>query len=171
MQARYTYTIAGLDAFTQLAGNHQSSSTSNLDQTKDALLGEVGKGWHYIGEHLELERLSIAASQVGNARTALDDSRELRRKSGVGGSSPRVPFHSPGALRFAFATGVQACRGDPEQLNQGNVRHRCHLLLSLRLEGVDARKRGIELEELFAFLVQQEHAAVVAQLVKELGAI
>ena len=41
MQARYTYTIAGLDAFTQLAGNHQSSSTSNLDQTKDALLGDV----------------------------------------------------------------------------------------------------------------------------------
>ncbi len=43
---------------------------------KDALLGEVGKGWHYIGEHLDLERLSIAASQVGNARTALDDTRK-----------------------------------------------------------------------------------------------
>jgi len=40
-QARYTYTIAGMDAFTQLAANHQSSSTSNLDQTKDALLGDV----------------------------------------------------------------------------------------------------------------------------------
>ncbi|MDB5597898.1 MAG: butyryl-CoA dehydrogenase [Hyphomicrobiales bacterium] len=45
----------------------------NLRIPKDALLGEVGKGWFYIGEHLELERLSIAASQVGNARTALDD--------------------------------------------------------------------------------------------------
>jgi alkylation response protein AidB-like acyl-CoA dehydrogenase len=45
----------------------------NLRVPKDALLGEVGKGWHYIGEHLEYERLSIAASQVGNARTALDD--------------------------------------------------------------------------------------------------
>jgi alkylation response protein AidB-like acyl-CoA dehydrogenase len=43
---------------------------------KDALLGEVGKGWQYIGEHLDLERLSIAASQVGNARTALDDTRK-----------------------------------------------------------------------------------------------
>lgn len=42
---------------------------------RDALLGEVGKGWQYIGEHLDLERLSIAASQVGNARTALDDTR------------------------------------------------------------------------------------------------
>ena len=40
---------------------------------KGALIGEVGKGWYYIGEHLDLERLSIAASQVGNARTALDD--------------------------------------------------------------------------------------------------
>ena len=38
-----------------------------------ALVGEVGKGWYYIGEHLDLERLSIAASQVGNARTALND--------------------------------------------------------------------------------------------------
>lgn len=42
---------------------------------KSALLGEVGKGWRYIGEHLDLERLSIAASQVGNARTALDDTK------------------------------------------------------------------------------------------------
>ena len=42
---------------------------------KTALLGEVGKGWRYIGEHLDLERLSIAASQVGNARTALDDTK------------------------------------------------------------------------------------------------
>ena len=40
---------------------------------KANLVGEVGKGWQYIGEHLDLERLSIAASQVGNARTALDD--------------------------------------------------------------------------------------------------
>lgn len=38
-----------------------------------SLIGEVGQGWKYIGEHLDLERLSIAATQVGNARTALDD--------------------------------------------------------------------------------------------------
>ena len=37
------------------------------------LVGQVGKGWEYIGEHLEYERLSLAASYVGNARTALDD--------------------------------------------------------------------------------------------------
>ena len=40
---------------------------------KDDIVGEVGKGWQYIGEHLELERLSLAASYIGNARTALDD--------------------------------------------------------------------------------------------------
>ena len=37
------------------------------------IIGEVGKGWTYIGTHLDLERLSLAASYVGNARTALDD--------------------------------------------------------------------------------------------------
>jgi acyl-CoA dehydrogenase len=40
---------------------------------KENIVGGVGKGWEYIGEHLELERLSLAASYVGNARTALDD--------------------------------------------------------------------------------------------------
>ena len=45
----------------------------NLRIPRDSLLGDVGKGWQYIGEHLEYERLSICASQVGNARTALDD--------------------------------------------------------------------------------------------------
>jgi alkylation response protein AidB-like acyl-CoA dehydrogenase len=40
---------------------------------KEALLGEVGMGWTYITEHLEHERLSLAASYVGNAQTALDD--------------------------------------------------------------------------------------------------
>lgn len=52
---------------------------------KENLLGEVGKGWKYIGEHLDLERLSIAASQVGNARTALDDTiRYTRDRSAFG---------------------------------------------------------------------------------------
>lgn len=37
------------------------------------LIGEAGRGWEYIGQHLEWERLSLAASYVGNARTALDD--------------------------------------------------------------------------------------------------
>jgi alkylation response protein AidB-like acyl-CoA dehydrogenase len=52
---------------------------------RENLLGEVGKGWRYIGEHLDLERLSIAASQVGNARTALDDTiRYTKDRSAFG---------------------------------------------------------------------------------------
>lgn len=52
---------------------------------KDALLGEINKGWQYIGEHLDFERLSIAASQIGNARTALDDTvRYLGERSAFG---------------------------------------------------------------------------------------
>ena len=39
----------------------------------DALLGEENRGWEYLREHLELERLSLAASYVGNARTAHED--------------------------------------------------------------------------------------------------
>jgi alkylation response protein AidB-like acyl-CoA dehydrogenase len=37
------------------------------------MLGEPGDGWEFIKGHLEYERLGLAASYVGNARTALDD--------------------------------------------------------------------------------------------------
>jgi alkylation response protein AidB-like acyl-CoA dehydrogenase len=40
---------------------------------RENILGEPGSGWAFIGEHLEYERLSLAATYVGNARTALDD--------------------------------------------------------------------------------------------------
>ena len=68
----------------------------NLRIPKDALLGEAGKGWQYIGEHLEYERLSIAASQVGNARTALDDTIRYtkdRKQFGVSLASFQVLKH------------------------------------------------------------------------------
>jgi alkylation response protein AidB-like acyl-CoA dehydrogenase len=68
----------------------------NLRIPKDALLGEAGKGWQYIGEHLEYERLSIAASQVGNARTALDDTIRYtkdRKQFGVPLASFQVLKH------------------------------------------------------------------------------
>jgi len=68
----------------------------NLRIPKDALLGEAGKGWNYIGEHLEYERLSIAASQVGNARTALDDTIRYtkdRKQFGVPLASFQVLKH------------------------------------------------------------------------------
>jgi alkylation response protein AidB-like acyl-CoA dehydrogenase len=40
---------------------------------RGAIISEAGRGWEYLGHHLALERLSLAASYVGNARTALDD--------------------------------------------------------------------------------------------------
>ena len=40
---------------------------------RENLVGEVNRGWEYLREHLEMERLSLAASYIGNARTALDD--------------------------------------------------------------------------------------------------
>jgi alkylation response protein AidB-like acyl-CoA dehydrogenase len=45
----------------------------NVRVPKANILGEVGKGWFYVNEHLEHERLSICSSQVGSARVALDD--------------------------------------------------------------------------------------------------
>lgn len=41
IQARYAFNVGKYDSFAQLAANHQSSSTSNLDVEKDTLLGDV----------------------------------------------------------------------------------------------------------------------------------
>lgn len=43
------------------------------------IIGEPGQGWAYVGKHLEWERLSLAATYVGNARTALDDTIEYTK--------------------------------------------------------------------------------------------
>ena len=43
------------------------------------IIGEPGQGWAYLGDHLEWERLSLAATYVGNARTALDDTIQYTR--------------------------------------------------------------------------------------------
>ena len=43
------------------------------------IIGEAGMGWTYVGQHLEWERLSLAATYVGNARTALDDTVEYTK--------------------------------------------------------------------------------------------
>lgn len=37
------------------------------------IIGQPGDGWKVVGSHLAWERLSLAATYVGNARTALDD--------------------------------------------------------------------------------------------------
>lgn len=65
--------IQKMDTLVRRSLGTTSLFMDNLRLPGDALLGDVGKGWKYIGEHLDFERLSIAASQIGNARTALDD--------------------------------------------------------------------------------------------------
>ncbi len=37
------------------------------------MLGEAGQGWPIITDHLELERIAVAAGYVGNAQQAVDD--------------------------------------------------------------------------------------------------
>ena len=59
----------------------------NVRLPKENLLGEVGEGWKYIGEHLEHERLSLAASYVGNANTALDDTMRYTKDRKAFGKS------------------------------------------------------------------------------------
>lgn len=39
----------------------------------DSIIGAPGDGWAVVGKHLEWERLSLAATYVGNARSALND--------------------------------------------------------------------------------------------------
>jgi len=65
--------IQKMDTLVRRSLGTTSLFMDDLRLPSDALLGEVGKGWKYIGEHLSLERLSIAAAQVGNARTAHED--------------------------------------------------------------------------------------------------
>ncbi|GGY90812.1 acyl-CoA dehydrogenase family protein [Novosphingobium colocasiae] len=65
--------IQKMDTLVRKSLGTTSLFMDDLRLPQDALLGEVGRGWQYIGEHLNFERLSIAASHLGSARTALDD--------------------------------------------------------------------------------------------------
>ena len=66
-------TITKLDTIVRRSLGTTQLYLDNVRLPKENLLGELGMGWSYIGEHLEHERLSLAASYVGNAQTALDD--------------------------------------------------------------------------------------------------
>lgn len=44
------------------------------------LLGEAGKGWGYIGRHLERERITLAANYLGCATSALNDAVEYAKE-------------------------------------------------------------------------------------------
>lgn len=90
---------------------------------KGNIIGEVGKGWKYIGEHLEHERLSLAASYVGNARTALEDTMRYtkeRKQFGRSLSSFQVLKHRmaenecevEAARLLTYAAATKMARGE-----------------------------------------------------------
>lgn len=66
-------TITKLDTIVRRSLGTTQLYLDGVRLPEESLIGEVGQGWTYIGEHLEHERLSLAASYVGNAQTALDD--------------------------------------------------------------------------------------------------
>ncbi len=96
----------------------------NVRLPKDALLGELGMGWTYIGEHLEHERLSLAASYVGNAQTALDDTiayTKQRKAFGKSLSDFQVLKHRmaedainvEAARLLTYSAAAKMARGEP----------------------------------------------------------
>lgn len=77
--------IQKMDTLVRRSLGTTSLFMDNLRLPRSALLGEVNQGWKYIGEHLDYERLSIAASQVGSARTVLNDTANyLQERSAFG---------------------------------------------------------------------------------------
>jgi alkylation response protein AidB-like acyl-CoA dehydrogenase len=88
------------------------------------IIGEVGKGWKYIGQHLALERLGLAASYVGNARTALNDTIKYtkeRKQFGRTLSSFQVLKHRmaenecelEAARLLVYSAATKLARGEP----------------------------------------------------------
>jgi len=66
-------TVTKLDTIVRRSLGTTQLYLDNVRLPKDSLIGELGMAWSYLGHHLEHERLSLAASYVGNAQTALDD--------------------------------------------------------------------------------------------------
>jgi alkylation response protein AidB-like acyl-CoA dehydrogenase len=88
------------------------------------MLGEPGDGWEFIKGHLEYERLGLAASYVGNARTALDDTiayTKQRTQFGRSLSSFQVLKHRmaedecrlQAARLLVFQAATKMARGEP----------------------------------------------------------
>jgi alkylation response protein AidB-like acyl-CoA dehydrogenase len=89
-------TITKLDTIVRRSLGTTQFYLDDVRIPKANLIGQAGEGWTYIGEHLELERLSLAASYVGNARTALDDTMRYtkdRKQFGRSLSSFQVLKH------------------------------------------------------------------------------
>jgi len=60
---------------------------NNVLLPRENLIGELNKGWQYLMEHLEVERMLVAAGYVGNAQQAVTDA--------VNYAKERVQFGRP----------------------------------------------------------------------------
>ena len=116
-------TITKLDTIVRRSLGTTQLYLDDVRLPRENLIGEVGKGWTYIGEHLELERLSLASSYVGNARTALDDTRRYtkeRKQFGRALSSFQVLKHRmaeneceiEAARLLTYAAATKLARGE-----------------------------------------------------------
>jgi alkylation response protein AidB-like acyl-CoA dehydrogenase len=116
-------TITKLDTIVRRSLGTTQLYLDDVRLPRDSLIGEVGKGWGYIGSHLEYERLSLAASYVGNARTALDDTMRYtkeRKQFGRALSSFQVLKHRmaenecqvEAARLLTYAAAAKMARGE-----------------------------------------------------------
>jgi alkylation response protein AidB-like acyl-CoA dehydrogenase len=83
-----------------------------LDEARlpaSAVLGEPGTGWKIINEHLELERIAIAAAYVGNAQTAVDDALRYAHER-VQFGKPIIEFQVLRHMLADMQTQVDAAR-------------------------------------------------------------
>lgn len=89
-------TIRKIDTMVRRSMGTTELFFDNVRVPRENVIGEVDLGWSYLAEHLEWERLGLAASYVGNARTALDDTisyTQERKQFGRALSSFQVLKH------------------------------------------------------------------------------
>lgn len=73
------------------------------------LLGEAGRGWEYIGRHLERERITLAANYMGCAGSALNDAVTYAKERKQFGT-PIGRFQSVAHMLADMATELEAGR-------------------------------------------------------------
>jgi acyl-CoA dehydrogenase len=65
--------IRKLPTFARRATGTTEIFVDDVRVADSQLLGHEGQGWEIITDHLELERIAVAAAYVGNAQTAVND--------------------------------------------------------------------------------------------------
>jgi len=73
------------------------------------LIGEAGRGWEYIGQHLERERITLAANYLGSASQALDDAVTYAQDRQQF-NRPIGKFQSISHMLAESATELECCR-------------------------------------------------------------